>query len=178
MLSREEQNRLVEEHMNLVYWFCHYKAPFRNKFEYDELVSIASLALVKASRQYEPGKSTCSAYAIKAMENNVLCAARKFKRPAAISLSAAIQLPDGSNTTLDNIIPDPNSDFTECIQNRQLAQELLSAVDSRTKDILMAWANGERQCVIAKRVGISQGMVSRRIKHAIMLCKKECAYEQ
>ena len=173
MLRLEEQNMLVEENIELVHWFCHYKAPFRNKFEYDELVSIASLALVKASRQYDPGKGTFSTYAVRAMENNVLCAARKFKRPSAISLSAAIQSPSGSNTTLDDMIPDPNSDFTERIQDRQLVREMLTAVDSRDQDILMAWASGEQQCDIAKRVRLSQGMVSRRIKHAIMLRKKQ-----
>lgn len=173
MLSLEEQNMLVEESMGLVHWFCRYKAPFRNKFEYDELVSIASLALVKASRQYDPGKGAFSAYAIRAMECNVLCAARKFKRPAAISLSAAIQSPSGSNTTLGDMIPDPNSDFTECIQDRQLVQELLAIVDSRDQDILIAFASGERQCDIAKRVRLSQATVSKRIKHAIMLFKKQ-----
>ncbi len=56
-------------------------------------------------------------------------------------------------------------------------QELLTAVDSRDQDILTTWASGERQCAIAKRDGISQDMISRRIKYIIMLCKKECAYE-
>ena len=72
------RNELVEKNIKLAYFVA---ARFQNcGIEYEDLVSICFLGLIKAADTYNPERSKFSSYAYRVMENEVLQEIRRVKR--------------------------------------------------------------------------------------------------
>ena len=69
-LNREEQY-LVLENRNIVYKVIKKFGVTQNSPDYEDLVSIGILGLIKASMSYKEGKATFSTYAFSCIHNEI-----------------------------------------------------------------------------------------------------------
>lgn len=79
VLTNENRQKLIEDNINLVHFIVHKYFP-NIGFEYEELVSIGCIGLIKASRTYDPTKVKFSSYAFSCIRNEILMLIRKSKK--------------------------------------------------------------------------------------------------
>lgn len=187
----EAQREMVEQNMGLVYqlawkYIKQHPVLIRLGLDFDELVSLLSLALCKAVSTYDPARGyKLSALFSKIARNSILMELRKLnsnKRKAqseAVSLETPICC-DGENLRLlDTIIStdlDPEAQFfadIEFADDREILQAAVSGMDAQSRKIMeLRYFNGMTQVEISKALGVSQSHVSRRIRAIIRAARK------
>lgn len=168
----KEQEELVLKNRRLVYYLV-------NKLgvppsDYDDIVSIGTIGLIKAARTFNESKGTKFAtYASRCIENEIFMHYRKERIHANdISLDAPIKNMEGEDgSTLGDIIPDSMEDFTEKIAASETFTKFISIIlnllEPREKVIMLYKIAGIQQRVIAKALNISQSYISRLEKRIV-----------
>lgn len=176
-LSLEEQHELVLMNQKLVHYFV-------NKLkvapsDYDDVVSIGTIGLIKAAATYDEAQGKFSTYASQCINNEIFMHYRKANKYANdISLSQPFTAnKDGEELTLEATLEHPGSNFTEKILDKETFIKLFS--------IILNYLNGAEQYTIlyhladinqrdiAKYVNISQSYVS-RLERKVIRKIKEC----
>lgn len=166
MEDREEIQRLIEENMKLAYWMAN---RYRQcGIEYDDLVSVCFLGLVKAADGYVPEKGKFSVYAAKVMWNEILQELRRDRRRIKCCVSLEDEVGDGMQ--IASLIPDPEDPYKDML-DRMMAGAVSQLIDRiLTRRELLAFRlvclDGMRQEAAAEIVGISQSHVSRLCRSA------------
>ena len=168
----KKQEELVLKNRRLVYYLV-------NKLgvppsDYDDIVSIGTIGLIKAARTFNESKGTKFAtYASRCIENEIFMHYRKERIHANdISLDAPIKNMEGEDgSTLGDIIPDSMEDFTEKIAASETFTKFISIIlnllEPREKVIMLYKIAGIQQRVIAKALNISQSYISRLEKRIV-----------
>lgn len=157
----EEQQKLVTDNINLIFYFIHKKG-----ISMDE-VDIGYIALCKAAKTFKQDANIqFSTYALRVISNAYGSIYRKTKKtPTIRSLDEeifnngtdAIYLGDTiSGTVITGISPS----LTELMQN---VTEFISTLEGNKKDIYLLSISGMTQLEISKRLNISQASVSRAL---------------
>lgn len=124
----------------------------------------------KVKEQYDETKSKLSTYCMHVCKNFYLMDLRK-KKLNTVSLDAALN--ENSNLTLYDTIGEEDSPLAKIIEVEQ--QETLHRLYENCSYELKQWLNGKTQYEIAKEVGVTQSIVSRRIKKELEKLRKEIA---
>lgn len=166
MEDREERQKLIEENMKLAYWMAN---RYRQcGIEYDDLVSVCFLGLVKAADGYVPEKGKFSGYAAKVMWNEILQELRRDRRRIKYCVSLEDEAGDGMQ--IASLIPDPEDPYKDML-DRMMAGAVSQLIDRiLTRRELLAFRlvclDGMRQEAAAEIVGSSQSYVSRLCRNA------------
>lgn len=165
-LSSEKQN-LVLNNQKLVYYMIHKLGIIPNSSEYEDIVSIGTIALVKAAITLDKSKKDAfSTYASRSIKNEIL---RYFKKKNKYKNEVSMENVlgedgKGNNLRLLDIIEDPNSDFVQNIANKEecvkLINLVLNCLRGKKRIIFLYSIGGLSQREIAKRLKISQNRVS------------------
>lgn len=146
------------------------KRYIRRGIEYDDLVSLCYMGLIKAARTYDQGKAAFSSYASKCMENEILQEIRKNKRHmghVTTSLDAGL----ADDATLADIIPDPRDayqDLDESMSKVDLAGLCRSTLTGDDMDVIrLLYFAGKTQYEVAAIIHKSQPQVCRIRKRAL-----------
>lgn len=133
----------------------------------EDMFQTGIIGLLKAINTFDVSKGyQFSTYAFPIVRNEMLLSFRKNKKSvkAAFSLDDNADIGNGESVPYSEIISD-GKDYEENAVNHMLAQLMFKKLSQREKRIfIMFFVDGKTQCEISKRLGISQGTVSRIIK--------------
>lgn len=175
-LISEEQKELVLQNMGLVYHLAKKINIAQN--DYEDIISIGTIGLIKAAATYDKKKAVFSTYACRCIENEFKMYFRKANKYANdISLEEPIGIDnDGNELTLKQLIISPDSNFVEEIVERdnliQFINIILNVLKTREKLVMLYKIAGVRQRGISEKLNISQSYISRiekRMKDKVKL---------
>ena len=172
----EARNILIERNLRLVAHIM--KKYYAQASDQEDLISIGTIGLIKGITTFDISKGArLATYAARCVENEILMHFRAQKKSAQdVSLSDDIETgTDGAALSLMDVLAE-DCDLLEQISNRELANQLRTAVDSCLTDqerqvILLRYGmDGQpprRQREVADLTGISRSYVSRIEKRAL-----------
>ncbi len=172
---------LIEHNLRLV---AHIAKKYGNENNFDDLVSIGTIGLIKGINTFNPNKnSRLAAYIARCIENEILMTMRSSKRLSAeISLDESIGCDsEGNNMTLSDTLAVDGADVEEEVSLRIDSQKLRNAIKkdlTPSEQQIISWryglAGGRRktQQEVSELLGISRSYVSRIEKRAIKKLKK------
>ena len=172
----EARNKLIEHNLRLVSHVV--KKYYAARDDYDDLVSIGTIGLIKVVCTFRPAKGArLATYAARCIENEILMYFRSIrKHQSEVSLSDPIDGDgDGAALSLMDTISceDPGLEAVETGDScRRLYQYLFSHLDEREREILILryglyGRTPLTQREIARQKGISRSYVSRLEKKAL-----------
>ncbi len=172
---------LIEHNLRLV---AHIAKKYGNENNFDDLVSIGTIGLIKGINTFNPQKnSRLAAYIARCIENEILMTLRSAKRLGAeISLDESIGCDsEGNNMTLSDTLAIEGADVEEEVSLRLDAVKLRRAIKSEltpSEQQIICWRYGlgggkrKTQQEVSELMGISRSYVSRIEKKAIKKLKK------
>lgn len=166
--AREE---IVKRNLRLVGFIA---KKFQNtEIEFEELLSIGSVGLIKAMNSFSIKKNTkFSTYASRCIENEILMYLRSTKKHSNnISLDTSISVDlDGKELILRDIISDSAKHFVDVNEDRNLISIIityaLNHLSYKEALVFLYVRGGKTQKEIAIALKISQSYVSRLYKKA------------
>ena len=174
--SESAKNILVERNLRLV---AHIIKKFDGEGEdFDDLVSIGSIGLIKAVNTYNPSKSTrLATYASKCIENEILMyfrARKKYRSDCSLYEPIGTDKNGNQLSLIDVLGTDPETVISAVsgeFEKNRLWKKINTLNGQEKKVIIMRYGlyKGIRftQREIAKNLGISRSYVSRIEKKAI-----------
>lgn len=159
-----EQQKLVEENINLAYFVAH---RFKNtNLEFDDVKAIACLGLVKAAIAFQPDRGLVfNTLAVKVITNEILMHLRRERKHSSVTASLDMETVPGEEITLADIIPDTKNDYETFLfwMNVEQNQKLLSEKEKYILQLKMVDPD-IRQSDIAAKCGCAQPHVSRVLR--------------
>lgn len=162
----ENQKILVERNIR---WAIKIACSFQNTgIEYEELECISMLGLAKAVKKFNPQSETefCT-YATQVIRNEILMEIRRRKKfKFNTSLNSIVEFSNGSNCELGELVPNKFNleDYALSLELEMVVHKLLEKEKPSNKRIIENYLNGIKQCENARICGVSQSLVSKRIK--------------
>lgn len=164
------RNELVEKNIKLAYFVA---ARFQNcGIEYEDLVSICFLGLIKAADTYNPERSKFSSYACRIMENEVLQEIRRVKRRKCRTVSLDGEIGEEHDSFYE-IVPDPHDCYAKFTASCLYKSWMGLLTDMEKSAVYLTLIEGKTQSEAARRMGISQSYVSRIYKGAAEKMKRK-----
>lgn len=172
---------LIEHNLRLV---AHIAKKYGNENNFDDLVSIGTIGLIKGIDTYSSGKNTkLAAYAARCIENEILMHLRSAKKlMTEVSLDETIGCDaDGNNMTLSDTLAKEGADVEDAVSLKLDSVKLYKAVGAYLDPIekqIIVWRYGlnnakrKTQHEVSELLGISRSYVSRIEKKAIGKLKK------
>lgn len=170
------KEHLVLENQKLVYYQIQQMGIERNSSNYDDIVSIGTIGLIKAAIAFDSSKKIrFSTYATKCIKNEILLYFRKYKKYAN-DLSLENELIDYDNYTLGDTIIDTSINFIEEIEQDDYFIYILSialnCLRNNEKVALLYSLTNLKQEKIAEIMGTSKSYVSQITIRASSKLKK------
>lgn len=155
----KQQQQLVEDNMNLVYFVMHDK--FRMLVHDEDLIQTGMVALCYAGKSYDETRGSFSTYACKAIYLAIckeLNRRNEYRDADIISLDCVLTNGEGDKTTLGDLIVG-ESDI-EYVEIDQLYNKL-SDLDKQIVDLRKQGLNNKQ---IAVRLGYSRQTIQQRLR--------------
>lgn len=174
MKLSSDKEHLVLDNQRLVHYLVRKLMGASNFSDYEDIVSIGTIGLIKAAIIFDASKNVLfSSYATECIHNEIFMYYRKAKKYAGdISINAPIH-GDGECegiTLLDNIV-DPNSNFIAEILDKEMFIELVMIILNCLKGIyriaLLYLIANVPQYKISEKINYSQSYISRIQRKAI-----------
>lgn len=191
MLSTPEyeyaKNILIEHNLRLVIFVA--KKFFNTGVEYDDLVSIGIIGLIKAVKSYKVEKNIkLATYASRCIENEILMHLRKIKNSKTnISLEEQISVDKNGNIfTLKELLCDSNNSPEEEVErdsNKFYVRKLVEYLPQKEKQIIsLRFALDQEkeytQSEVAEIMNMSQSYISRLEKKILKNLQKKIIREE
>ena len=174
-LSSEKQKKLVLENLRLVYFLA--KKIGSPQGDYEDIVSIGTIGLIKAAATFDESKEIkFASYAARCINNEIFMHLRKEKvHKNDRSLEETICSDrSGKELTLKDLIS-VEEDFTKdvTIQNEftNVMDIILNALSLREKKTILYRMANVNQKIIAQKINVSQSYVSRLERNVIRKVK-------
>ena len=162
----KEKEQLITENIRLAYYVA--KRFLNSGIEYDDLVSVASLGLVKAAKKFNQEKGVqFNTFAMRVMTNEILMELRSIRRrEKCVSLSERV-LGEEEDVELLDMIPDTEDKFA-IVEEADWLQRKMSCLNERERCVIKAnlqyqGVAQDKKCVL---LGISQSYYSRIVRSA------------
>ena len=166
------REKLVEENLKLVYEVAHkYKYLCCSTVDFDDLVSIGYIGLVKASKVYDDTKNIkFSTLAFTCIKNEILREfvnkQYRFNDTNTVSLDATIRLNSTENIELQDIIQDNKMEYYfENLDNKILIDSIYKKCTDREKIVIKLYLEGYTFKEISIRLGCHWATVSKIINN-------------
>lgn len=170
------KNILIEHNLRLV---AHIAKKYAGENNFDDLVSIGTIGLIKGINTFNPEKtSKLTTYIARCIENEVLMTLRTTKKlTQEVSLDDSIGTDkEGNNMTFSDILQADENDISDIIALKIDIRRLYEAMDlvlTEDEKNILCWRYGllnerkKTQKEISEILGISRSYVSRIEKKAI-----------
>ncbi len=166
-LSSDKED-LVLNNKGLVHYLVKKLGVTPNSSDYEDIVSIGTIGLIKAAITFDTSKNTTFAtYASRCINNEIFMHHRRTNKHANdISFDEPIKEDDkGNGITLADTIGDPESNFVEEIADKEeyikLVRIVLNCLEGKHRIALLYLMADVSQTEIAEKLNISQSYVSR-----------------
>lgn len=177
-----EQQQLVEENIKLSYFFANKWAKKLPKMEIDELISLASLGLVKAAQAFKPEKGFAFAtFADRCIGNIIKKHLRDNKKHFVVDqtklhLDAPIKNQYDKDITSYDLLVKNDDTFDLVLLNEVISK--LDELKPRERLIFEKLVfEGCRQRELTELIGVQQVQISRLFKKALNQIKEQFAEE-
>lgn len=171
--------QMILDNRNLVHHLIKTLNISRNFIEYEDLVSIGTIGLIKAANSFDLSKNVIfSNYACTCIKNEIFIYYNKNKKHVNdISLEAFTTFTENNHTiNLQDRLEHPDSDFVEKILKTETFTELINIILnclSQTEKIIILYRLGNiSQSDISKILKFSQSYISKVEKKAILKIKE------
>lgn len=179
--DQQALEKLIEHNLRLVVYIA--KKFNRCGIEFEDLISIGSIGLIKAIKSFKVDKNIrLATYASRCIENEILMQLRKFSK---IKQDTSLDKPifndgDGNELLLSDIIPS-EEDSVEAVMeqsaDKKVVYDLISSLNLREQEIMilrfgLAGQDELTQREVADKLGISQSYIS-RIEKKILVDMKD-----
>jgi RNA polymerase sporulation-specific sigma factor len=146
------QQQLIEENINLVYFVIHKYYP--NLIKDEDIVQLGMLALCKAANTWDESISKFSGYACRCIGYEINNELKHRKRQInTISLATPVKGDNGKTDDLSNfIVGEEDIDYVKL-------QPFYDKLNSKEQDVFALLHNGLTPKEIAKKLGISRTTV-------------------
>jgi len=173
---------LIEHNLRLV---AHIAKKYGTENDFDDLVSIGTIGLIKGINTYNPDKNTrLAAYIARCIENEILMTMRQKKRLSReISLDETIGSDsEGNNMTLSDTLKAEGRNVEDEVFLKINSKKLINAIKSSLSPVeqkIIIWRYGiggggrKTQQEVSEQLGISRSYVSRIEKRSIKKLKKQ-----
>lgn len=165
-ISSKEQEELITKNLRLVHHLVNKLGV--DTSDYDEIVSIGTIGLVKAAATFDKSKGwKFATYASNCINNEIFMYFRKSnKYTNTISLDDSVATDkDGNEMLLVDMLDDPDSNFVEQIEERDILSKyiniILNLLKPKERLIMLYKMAGITQPCIAKILNLSQSYISR-----------------
>ncbi len=176
------QGKLVEHNLRLVVYIA--KKFESTGIEFEDLISIGSVGLIKAVKTFNNDKNIkLATYASRCIENEILMQLRKNSKIAAeVSLENPLSEDgEGNQLVLADVMANDNDEITASIESsaeKDVIWQVLNKLEKREQEIMMLRFGLEgrdelTQKEVADKLGISQSYISRIEKKILSKMKKE-----
>ena len=180
--SQEAVTKLIEHNLRLVAFIA--KKFESSKIEYEDLISIGAVGLIKAVKTFKPDKNIrLATYASRCIENEILMQIRKTSKVKNdISLDKPLSEDfDGNQLVLSDILPSDEDVMSQAVDepaDRAIVHQLIAKLGQREQEIMILRYGllGQEELTqreVADKLGISQSNISRLEKRIL----KEMKYE-
>jgi RNA polymerase sporulation-specific sigma factor len=172
----EAFDKLVEHNMRLVAHIA--KKYTQDKLEFDDLISIGSIGLIKAIRSFDEKKCIhLATYASRCIDNEILMylrSAKKLKNEVSLMEPVGVDK-EGNEVSLIDILKSNDVEVDENVdtklQIRHMLEKMNAVLDEREKKVMiLRYGLGGRRALTqretAKQLKISRSYVSRIEKAA------------
>lgn len=196
---KEEVNReiskMVEDNIKLIYKpvrnYWNANEMVRRKYEFDELLSVATIALNEAAKKFDRTKGfEFSTYAVPLIQYALIAHTRKdrwyyrrrivngvekFELVDRVSTSAKVKNVSDygdKDITVEDSLEDMKDNYKD-IEDKYIVEHLLATCVEREKDILKGYFYGEKsQAQLSKEFKTSQSYISLVIKRNLKRFKQ------
>ncbi len=189
MLSGDEaaRDRLIESNLRLVAYVA--KKYSKEKKDFDDLVSIGTIGLIKAVNSFNPEKNIrLATYAVRCISNEILMVIRAEKKLVnEVSLEEPIGKDSEGNeiSLIDVLANDEESVFHDAlkeIHQKKLHRAIKNCLTEREQEIILLRyglldGNPLAQREVAKKFDISRSYVSRIEKKALEKLQVELEHD-
>ena len=174
--------KLIEHNLRLVAYIA---KKFENTgIDYEDLISVGAIGLIKAVRTFKLDKNIrLATYASRCIENEILMQIRKTSRiKNDISLDKPLcEDGDGNQLVLSDILPCDEDVISQAVDepaDRQIINELIGKLNSREREIMVLRYGlmGHEELTqreVALKLGISQSYISRLEKRILYDMREE-----
>ena len=180
--SQEALTKLIEHNLRLVAFIA--KKFESSKIEYEDLISIGAVGLIKAVKTFKLDKNIrLATYASRCIENEILMQIRKTSKiKNDISLDKPLSEDfDGNQLVLSDILPSDEDVVAQAVDepaDRAILHQLIAKLDKREQEIMilrygLLGQDELTQREVADKLGISQSYISRLEKRIL----KDMKYE-
>ena len=168
--------KLIEHNLRLVAYIA---KKFENTgIEFEDLISVGAIGLIKAVRTFKLDKNIrLATYASRCIENEILMQIRKSSKiKNDISLDKPLcEDNDGNQLVLSDIIPCDEDVITQAVDepaDRQIINDLIGRLNAREREIMVLRYGlmGHEELTqreVALKLGISQSYISRLEKRIL-----------
>ena len=168
--------KLIEHNLRLVAYIA---KKFENTgIEFEDLISIGAIGLIKAVRTFKVDKNIrLATYASRCIENEILMQIRKTSKiKNDISLDKPLcEDSDGNQLVLADILPGEDDVITQAVDepaDKQIINELIGKLNHREREIMILRYGlmGHQELTqreVALKLGISQSYISRLEKRIL-----------
>lgn len=174
MKLNRETEQLVLNNQKLVYYLVNKMGINPNSQDYDDIVSIGTMGLIKAAISFDSSKNTTFAtYASRCINNEIFMHFRKANKYANDIYIYDVIGDDGKGNviTLGDLIEHPESNFIEKIITDESFIKLISIIlnylEGKKRLVILYKIGDVLQPNIAQKLNISQSYVSRIAQKAI-----------
>lgn len=179
--NEEARKVLIEHNLRLV---AHIAKKYAGESNFDDLVSVGTIGLIKGINTYNPDKNTrLAAYAARCIENEILMTMRRQRKLSAeISLDETIGCDsEGNNMTLSDTLAASGADVEEEVCLKMDSAKLYKSVEEELTEAekkIIYWRYGMGRCErktqqeVSELLGISRSYVSRIEKRAVKKLRK------
>ena len=175
------KNKLIKHNLRLVAHIA--KKYYSEKTEFDDLISVGTIGLIKAVNTFKPAKNIkLSSYASRCIENEILMYFRSSKKSSMdVSINEPIETDKNGNalTLMDTISTDDTilDTINTKINIQKLSKHLVKNLSPRERIIIcmrygICGFKPLRQRQVAEKLSISRSYVSRIEKKALQTLKK------
>ena len=176
------RGKLIEHNLRLVVYIA--KKFEGTGIEFEDLISIGSVGLIKAVKTFKNDKNIkLATYASRCIENEILMQLRKTSKiKGEVSLENPLSEDgEGNQLTLSDIMANENDEITSNIDRsaeKDAIWQVLSKLEKREQEIMILRFGLEgkdelTQKEVADKLGISQSYISRIEKKILSKMKKE-----
>lgn len=166
----EAVQKLIEHNLRLVVYIA--KKFDKTGIEFEDLISIGSVGLIKAIKTFKLDKNIrLATYASRCIENEILMQIRKIsKLKQDVSLDAPIFSDgEGNELILSEIMPNEEDEVGSAMDqsaDKKVVRDLISGLNVREQEIMilrygLAGQDELTQREVAEKLGISQSYISR-----------------
>ena len=183
--NKKAEEILINHNMRLV---AHIVKKYKGTMEFDDLISIGSIGLIKGVRSFNPDKNfKLSTYLGICIENEVKMSLRKIKKIKIVSLDAPVKSANDPNigSLLEALDLDEYDRFNDLLDSRfakyELQKFMHDFLDEYRYNILclrFGFIDGVEytQAEIAEKLNISRSYVSRLCTGAVKILKENIDY--